>query len=226
MSIFTNLLKEHKEKNKTTYLQHWLSDTYPRFGNVKEHCHSEKGIIMSTFVVLMLPLIGFPIENPNKDANDIYDTYKHHHNDASFFELGCYLMCRIDMWFFQNKPELRERLVDPIFATFASLFNKALKIENAGDLFNQRAKIYGELTRSKNSNHETFHHYITGFIYETKGSILPKEHKTSAPPLGDIFATTFLKIDLTNWELKTIPLTFKVLESYTGLIEMLDKHNK
>jgi len=162
-----------------------------------------------------------------------------HNNDASFFELGCYLFFRIDLWCFKNHhEEWRNRRLSILINQFISLFEEALDTEKLVLVFNNRLDLYGKAIRGKltrvslpgrNQNQtrsdndkiqDAIYFYLTQLILKTGNNTLPKIYKFNkegdsliVPISLDAFEIFLIFNGILAWEKYILPVSIKAIEN-------------
>ena len=138
--------------------------------------------------------------------------------DAALFELGCYLLFRVNVFLFQNHQELRNELLSRLVNLFIALFEKALNQENIGVLFDQRFALYEELLR-KSSDIEEYHFYLSQLIAKTKGGKNPIEFdKDRDLEIKDPGSMLFLKMEQLIWEKEVLPVCIQNVENFIKMV--------
>ncbi len=141
--------------------------------------------------------------------------------DSSAFEIGCYFYTNIDMWLFNNKPEMREKLSLYISKRFIDLFSEALPIENVHELFVERIEKYGELFRN-DEDAEKILFYLTELIKRTKYDTPPKRADFDNFKLsidGGLSDGIALKTNLMTFLAYILPATIEIVENYVSVKE-------
>jgi hypothetical protein len=187
-------------------------------GWIKKYQNSSDITPERMFAVFIYKLSTFIKKDPNnkfEKETDI-DSFA---TDSVLFELGCYMYVVIDLWLFQNRPQLRNNISDFFAQEFCTLFTTSLRISNVKDLFNQRIRVYGQLINSK-ADAEKYVFYLTQLILRTKGNKKPVSYNFDKEPLmtADIFESVNLKTKLMNWLVAFQPSIIQTVEEQTNLM--------
>ena len=150
-----------------------------------------------------------PFENESNFADDL-----------TLFELGCYLLSRVDLWLFMNRSDLRDRICEVLHRRFISLFTQVLEIGNAAEIVQQRIDTYGQLTRSK-ADVEKYNFYLSQFILRTSECQAPQLHDVEKAPLiiADAILDFRLKFKLMSWETSMLPVLIEGIRKTTDLMK-------
>ena len=141
--------------------------------------------------------------------------------DSSAFEIGCYFYVNIDMWLFDNKPEMREQLSGYLYQQFVNLFSEALPVQNVHELFVERIDKYGELFRNE-EDMKTILFYLTELIKRTKYDTPPQRADFDNFKLsidGGLSDEISLKTNLMTFLTCILPATIEIVENYVSVKE-------
>jgi len=206
-------------KNSESYVRLWAKR------REKEVRRSNVLSVENFFAVTMYSLSAFgqkdlKINVPSEPGERETDISEHYSGDATLFELGCYLYCRIDFWLFKKKPYLRE-LISPIFAKeFNRLFTKALGINHVPKLFEQRISWYCNVLARKGADVEEYYFYLTQLILLTRDNRTPEIYDfDKAPLILNFLQKVELTISLTSWERAMVPGIYESWEIYCKEID-------
>jgi len=149
------------------------------------------------------------------------DICKNFGNDASLFEVGCYLYFHLDLWLFENRPDLKDLIIKNFAKEFVKLFTFALNTDNVLDLFNERVSKYAYIARKKEDWFKKSHSILSQLVAKTKDNNLPKSYKFEEIPLNlNIIEDFIIKTELISWERSILPtLVNNNLKKYCDLFE-------
>lgn len=151
------------------------------------------------------------------------DICKHFGNDASLFEVGCYLFFLLDLWLFHNKPDLRETITKYFTQEFIKLFSAALDMDsnNLIDLYNKRGFMYADIIRNNEDWIKDCHLILRSLVLKTKDNKLPQRYgKYKVIPLElGLIENYLIGNELFFWEEAFLPILLDNLEKYCYLFE-------
>lgn len=157
---------------------------------------------------------------PPKYADNPYS------GDSSIFEIGCYFYTNIDIWLFDNKPEMREQLSGYLCQRFVNLFSEALTVENVQDLFFERVEKYTELFRNYDiKDIKKILLYLIELVKRTINNTPPQKADFDNFKLSgdhDEISNT-LTAYLGDFVVKKVPLMLEAMESYVSKLEVMEK---
>jgi len=148
------------------------------------------------------------------------DICKNYGNDASLFEVGCYLYFRLDLWLLYGRPDLRDLLSRKFAKEFIKLFTVAFNTDNVVDLFNERVSKYGDISNKNEDWIKRSHFVLSHLIAKTKDNNLPKSYKYEEIPLNlGYIENLLLNIELDSWEKSIIPILTRNLKMCCDLFK-------
>jgi len=173
------------------------------------------------FIVTMYFLSTFAKEPPEEykipeDEKPWEDVHKKFFNDAILFEVGCYMIFRIDHWLLNNNYQQREDIFNIMAQKFLDLFGQILNSSELYSIFNQRLNMYGQLANEA-TDAEKFHHHLTQLILQAELDNLPSEdYNLSSSPvmITDITDTLSIKMEIKGWEFAFLPKAMGFIEEY------------
>ena len=197
----------------SSYVRSWAD------AKMEELKYTEEVSPENLFTGMMYILATFGKPDPRrKTSPELLDVAEHFSGDASLFELGCYIYFRVDMWFFANKPHLRERISRTFVREFVRLFSRALGVENLQPIFTERVSKYRELAR-KGEDIERYHFYLSQLISRTKDNPLPEHYDWDHAPLNlKFFEDAGIKLELLTWEQAMMPALIESLKECCSLM--------
>lgn len=155
-----------------------------------------------------------------REEQGLYDNFETEFaNDSALFELGCYMFFRVDLWLFQNRPNLRRQMWLAFLHEYVSLFTPILQITNIADLLEERVRKYAALARS-GAEIQQFHDYLYELILRTKGNRKPRHYDFDNEPLSLNALQGFaLGTRLETWETVMLPTILDGLEKTTDMMK-------
>lgn len=228
-------MKEDIQENNGSKIRIWAKEEEEKNKNTNQNLYNV------LFGALIYGLTGFSGTLPEK--NEIDTTFskpmekirKRYNNDASLFELGCYLFFRIDLWCVQNHyEEWRNHKLPFLINKFVSLFEKVLNTEGLSLIFDNRLDLYGkairgELTsvsflgtvsRDNEKTQDILHFYLIQLIHKAADNTLPKIYKFNKkgnsliiPICVDAFETIFIFNNIVSWEINVLPASLEAIKN-------------
>tara|TARA_B110000037_G_scaffold221550_1_gene292931 strand:+ start:1067 stop:1843 length:777 start_codon:yes stop_codon:yes gene_type:complete len=218
--VFRNYDSPHLLKpDPNSYIKTW---TYRKMEESKKE--SEATVLM-LFISLMYGLCMALHSNDEDSENEILgiSDYK---SDSALFELGCYLMFRVDVFLFTKHKLVREHLSPPLTNSFVKLFEEAFSDENIGDLFDSRQLLYSELIKERDWM-KTSHFHLEQLISRTKGGQHPSEyHPDQGLEIISALSAMGLKSHIMSWETSILPTLLDNISKYVNEVQSPQNSNK
>ena len=210
------------EEPLPTYVRRWDIN---REEEIK-HLQICKVIPEILFASMMHGLCCFAMDDPRRKKIPEFqkaglDICKNFGNDASLFEVGCYLYFRLDLWLFLNRPDLKGLISKNFAKEFVKLFTFALRTDNVVVLFNERVSRYGDIALKEEGWLKKTHSILSRLVAKTKDNNLPKNYKFEEVPLNLNTIEDFLiETELISWEKEIVPILLNNnLKKYCDLLE-------
>lgn len=210
------------EESLPTYVRRWDIN---REEEIK-HLRIRKVIPEILFASIIHGLCFFAKDDPKrkkipelqKVGLDICENFG---NDATLFEVGCYLYFRLDLWLFLNRPDLRNLISKNFAKEFVKLFTFALNTDNAVGLFNERISMYGNLATKEEGWIKKAHSILSRLVAQTKDNNLPENYQIDEIPVNiNSIEDLLIKTELISWEKKIVPILLNNnLKKYCDLLE-------
>jgi len=160
-------------------------------------------------------------------AKKIYLEYS---NDASLFEIGCYLYFRIDLWHLQNKKgEYRETVVKYFIDRFLSVFKDVSNLKDIEEILQNRWNLYGRLVRECKSREELqkeIDFYLPELVVRTANNTQPKIYnfiEEFPVTLLDSVKKWILEMEIHSFDRVMIPTCLENIEKYYEIIKIISE---
>lgn len=219
MGILSGLFRKPQPKSRSLVLE-W-AEQRSRDLQYESEVTSE-----TIFAGLIYGLATFVRPQPKTEAREkreeeLYDNFEAEFaNDSTLFELGCYMLFRVDLWLFQNRPDLRRQMWAAFLEEYVSLFAPVLRPTSVADLLEERVDKYAGLARSGAEINE-FHDHLYELIMRTKGNRKPESCKSNDKPaiLQGALEEFALRSRLMSWETVMLPIILNGLEKTTDMLK-------
>jgi hypothetical protein len=164
--------------------------------------------VHSLFVSFMYAASKFAIPDTNDPEAESL-------NETALFEFGCYFYTAVDLWFFANKPNLREQISLGFYDEFVTLYSQIFQMEkpSIGRIFNQRVTKYGELYRSNFPDMKKISWNLAEVIMASKRNARPEPYDFEKGPLMLNAVKRFeLEVKFRSWFIHIFPAYIESLE--------------
>ncbi|MHA1344344.1 MAG: tetratricopeptide repeat protein [Promethearchaeota archaeon] len=229
-----------KKKNNMSKVRAWAEAQEKRYRNGLEKERPIK--VLSDSIIHGLSKFCEPKaydkmydKMPDKKRKDpIYRLAKkihlEHSNDASLFEIGCYLYFRIDLWHLQNKKgEYRETVVKYFIDRFLSVFKDVSNLKNIEEILQNRWNLYGRLVRECKSREELqkeIDFYLPELVVRTANNTQPKIYnfiEDFPVTLLDSVKKWILEMEIHSFDRVMIPTCLENIEKYYEIIKIISE---
>ena len=174
------------------------------------------------FAMLMYAVSTIGKEPPSGSILDIKDKVTNKcWTDATYFEVACYTYYLIDLWLFNNKPNLRATVSKPILHNLDMLFDKVLQI-NISPIIDRRIDKYAEMTRKRTTPKEC-HDYLTELILNAASNGLPYALDSDVPLKLVFFGDVYVKVALGEYVIHMVPEAIRLVNQYCALLEKMER---
>lgn len=227
-----------KKKNNISKVRAWAEAQEKRYRNGLEKERPIK--VLSDSIIRGLSKFCEPKaydkmydKMPDKERKEPYyrlvkKIHLEHSNDASLFEIGCYLYFRIDLWHLQNKKgEYRETVVKYFIDRFLAVFKDVSNLKNIEEILQNRWNLYGRLVRECKSREELqkeIDFYLPELVVRTANNTPPKIYnfiEDFPVTLLDVFEKIFLEMEIHSFDRAMIPACLKNIEKFYELIKVV-----
>jgi len=139
--------------------------------------------------------------------------------DAAFFEVGCYVLVRLDTWLFLKRPHLRERIMRAFAGEFIRLFSAALQIRNVAQLLQERMKTFAAMGHSM-PDIDSWHNPLMQLLLMTECKEKPESYTFGKGPIviGDAFEHLAIQTHVVGWVMGLLPELINMMEFGTDVI--------
>ncbi len=143
------------------------------------------------------------------------DFFKKYRNDYVYFEVGCYMFFRMDVWLTIEKPNERYKLSKSLVDQYIKLFSSFYPNMDFAELFNNRLSHYTEFIR-KGENVEKYHTHLGHLIMNSvNGDLKIYNNPYDVPSeLSGVIEKVELENNIIAFEKCMLPHAFDALETY------------
>lgn len=221
-------IKEHNGNSGESYVRIWAKKNMSELRNTIGANNCFELSLEKYFIIMMYFLSAFAHPNPkeiiNPDQLSAYnerkqglgmDASKEYSNDATLFEVGCYMNFRVDLWLFNKNPNQRESISICLADMFIELFARALGLDTIPKLFDQRMSGYGQLARAK-ADYDQYSHHLSQLILYIERNKPSEDYSFDLSPImiTGIDKSMGLKIEHLSWEQAFLPRIYGALQKY------------
>ena len=225
---YGEFVKEHNGNSGESYVRVWANKNMSELRNTIGANNYFELSLENVFIIMMYYLSAFAHPNPkeiiNPDQLSAYNERKkdlsinvniEYSNDVTLFEVGCYMIFRVDLWLFSKNPNHRESISTSLADMFIELFTQALDLDTIPKLFNQRMSGYGQLARAK-ADYDQYSHHLSQLILYIERNKPSEDYSFDLTPIiiAGIDKSMGLKIEHLSWEQVFMPRIYGALQKH------------
>jgi hypothetical protein len=145
--------------------------------------------LMATFILSLDTLFH--------EANGLGEVER---SDATLFDLGCYLLFRIDLYLFKEHRDLRDEISKELSDLFVHLFDNVFDSDTLEDKYDQRIDLYDDLIKIT-ADTTSYHNRIEQMMLLGTRNGTPQDYFINTPlEFTDALAQHPFKLALLDWE--------------------------
>ncbi len=210
-NIFKSLFKR-KPQTSIIYLKKWVEIRNQNLLQDRDFKNEE-----SLFIFLMMTLSKFISDDSKMESKDspLYTEYAaKYYNDRTLFELGCYILFRVDIWLIQQIPIERIKYSRILNNNYAELFSRIFPDYDVYGIFNNRLQHYAIFIR-KGEEISKYHIHLKSLISLTGNSSFKSYEVYQVPyQVSSLMGDSILMRELQNFDNIFLPIIYDGLEKF------------